>query len=161
VAISGDLAESFTLHKLADALRARYPAHVGFVQMHKLKFYEDLNPEPEESSPAIQISGLSRAEWRKLQEERQDDTRYIITVVKAIWDALNTSQQQWLMFEMLYAIDRNQEGKIRKRDVVEYAPIVEHLGVHWRQQGVLPDLLNDDYPIALPAPPADHDVPDF
>jgi hypothetical protein len=155
-----NLFESHDLRKLAEALKARYHTHIGFVDLVRVAFYEDADPdvEPDLSnvSAALAISGISRAEWRRLQYDKNDPRRYVITSTKAIWDVLTPQQQQWLMFDALFSIDADQEGRIRKHDVREHSCIAEHLGVHWRGSVELPDLLGP-MPEVLPPPPAGHD----
>ena len=159
-----NLVESYQLRVLAETLKARYHAHIGYVDLDRIVFYEDADPEADEpdiedleSTPAIELSGLARTEWRRRQYDKGDNTRYIITAQKAIWDALSEQQRQWLMFEMLFSVDADQEGKVRKHDVKEHSCIVEHLGVHWRESAELPDLLGGEYPLSLPPPPPGHD----
>jgi hypothetical protein len=62
------------------------------------------------------------------------------------------------LFECLYSIEPGCEGKIRKADISEHAPIIEFFassstGIHWRKcDGELPNLLGT-VPLPIPLPP--------
>jgi hypothetical protein len=61
------------------------------------------------------------------------------------------------MFDTLYSIGVENDGKIRGKDVFEHGVIAEYLGVYWRKNPDLPSLLNSPEPLPLPPPPSLHD----
>ena len=146
--------ESEDLKLYATKLKETYYLHLGHVDLDTIYFAEKHGDSPKKTN-TIELFGVNNPSVRQLL---RGDKNYALTVWKDRWDELHPHTQLWLLFEMLYSIEPGSEGRIKKPDIVEHAPIIEffalsNVGIHWKRcDGELPNLLGSS-PLAIPLPP--------
>ena len=155
------LAEAVELRDLTEKVIARYPSHIGYIKLDGIEFYWDERTNQSAKAPVISITGLGSSAFRKLLTERQEEVRYVVVASRVKWEDIDLVMQPWLMMDLLYCIDADQEGKLRKRDCIEHAWMVEKYGPYWRDSSaaLIDDMFATPHPPALPPPPPNHDVP--
>lgn len=144
--------ESTQLRVLAHQLRERYYLHLGHVDLDTVFFAEKTGDKPKKAG-IIELGGVKSPWLRQVLERSANHQRYCIAAWGNDWGFLDDTVKEWLLFDMLYSIDPDAEGAIRKRDVVEHGVIASYLGVYWREETVLPSLLSSPEPLNIPPPP--------
>lgn len=148
--------ESVNLFALARQLQERYYLHLGYIDMDVIYFADKIGDKPVKA-PVIEVSGV-RSSWvRQILSNTANNKLYCIAVWFSEWSELPYNQQEWLMFDTLYSIGVENDGKIKSKDVCEHGVIADYLGVYWRQNNDLPSLLNSPEPLPIPPPPSLHD----
>lgn len=150
--------ESEELKMYAEKLKDFYYLHLGHVDLNTIYFGEKHGDSPKKGN-TIELFGVNNPSVRQLL---RGDKNYALTIWKERWDELHPHTQLWLLFECLYSIEPGCEGKIKRPDITEHAPIIEYfalsnIGIHWRKcDGELPNLLGT-IPLPIPLPPDDEE----
>lgn len=144
--------ESYELAKLASDLQDRYRYELGHVDLDMIYFAEKIG-EKSKSAKIVDVSGITSA-WLKqlLSTAGKNNKLYCLAAWSQEWGQLSPANKQWFVFNCLYSISLENDGKLRKPDVQGYGPIVEFLGPYWASRKDLPDMLNGD-PLGIPPPP--------
>jgi len=151
------LVDSEELKNLSIKLIDFYYLHLGHVDIERIYFAEKIGELPKKVN-TLELYGVTNAAVRQLLSKMGGQQNYCLTVWKDAWDALHPNTQLWLLFDALYSIEPGCNGKIKRPDIIEHAPIIEffsisNIGVHWRKcDGELPCLLGES-PLAIPLPP--------
>lgn len=150
--------ESEELKDLSTQLKEFYYLHLGHVDLEKIYFAEKVAEEMPRKANALEILGITHSAVRQLLAKSGGNQNYCITVWRERWNELHPNTRLWLLFDALYSIEPGCEGRLKRPDVVEHAPIIEYfamsdIGVHWRKSdGELPCLLGT-VPLPIPLPP--------
>jgi hypothetical protein len=144
--------ESYELADIASQLQKRYMYELGHVDLDCIYFAEKIG-EKGKKAQVVSISGIN-SPWLKqlLSKADKHNKLYCLSAWSQEWGQLSPAQKQWGVFDMLYSVALENNGKLRKCDVVGHGPIIEFLGPYWRFRKDLPDMLNDD-PLGIPPPP--------
>lgn len=149
--------ESPELKDLAQRLKDRYYMHIGHSDLDAIYFTEK-DGEPPQKHNTAEIQGITSPPIRKMLEMLGGTYFYCIHIWKNDWENIHPNTREWLMFEMLYSVDPNNNGKVRQKDIVEFGPIAEffandEIGLRWRNKdGELPELLGRQV-LPIPLPP--------
>jgi hypothetical protein len=151
--------EAPELRTLAEKLKDRYPLYIGHADLDMIYFAEmtEDTDKPKPKKSVMTLQGLSAA-WVKqlLQKDIKIDKRYCLAVWAEEWLEFEPAMQEWLMFDALYAVSPECDGKVRKRDVQEFGFICEFLGPYWRGgETDLESLLMSTDPLPIPVPPCE------
>jgi len=145
--------ESVNLYTLARELQEKYYLHLGYIDMDAIYFADKIGDKPVKAS-VIDISGI-RSQWvREVLSHTSSNKLYCIGTWFTEWSELPYNQQEWLMFDTLYSIGVENDGKLRARDVFEHGVIADFLGVYWRDNKEVPSLLSASEPLPIPPPPS-------
>lgn len=148
--------ESVNLRALARELKERYFLHLGYVDLEAIYFAEKIGEKPVKS-PIMDLSGIKSPWVRQLLIQHSSNTRYCLATWLTEWSELPVAQQEWMMFDALYSVGPENDGKIRTKDVHEHGIIADFLGVYWRNDKEVPSLLRSKDPLPIPPPPIDHE----
>lgn len=154
--------ESPEIRMLAEAIKDRYYLYVGHVDLDTVHFAEITGAAKPKKAKVGEISGISSPWVRQLIISLGNSRLYCMAVWSEEYEELSPASREWLVFEALYSIHPECDGKLRKPDVVEHGPIVEYfastnVGLYWRKAEILPSLLSGDAPLPIP-PPAFEDA---
>lgn len=141
--------ESINLLIMARELREAYYLHLGQVDLDQIYFVEK-HGEPTKSAKDIEVQGVKSGWVKRLLEAMTPPRIYCVSVWSDIWAQLSDSKRQWLLFDALYSINPEMDGKTRAKDVVEHGVIADFAGLYWRQQDILPNMLSGE---SLPIKP--------
>ncbi len=135
--------ESEELKEIAAQLRTRYYSLIGHVQLDKI-FFAFKGGETNEDF-MYEVQGL-KSDWIKYTS---DNPMYCIAYSYDYFAKISPALQQWTMLECLFACDSEMNGKIKRKEISEYATFVktlEDLGqsIDWRANMHLPALLEDE-----------------
>jgi len=148
--------ESVNLFALARQLQERYYMHLGYIDMDAIYFADKIGDKPAKA-PVIEVSGV-RSQWvRQILSHTSNHKLYCIAAWFTEWSELPYNMQEWLMFDTLYSIGVENDGKMRSKDVFEHGVIADFLGVYWRKDNEIPSLLGSPDPLPIPPPPSEHD----
>ena len=159
-----EYSESPEIKELATKLKDRYYLHLGHVELDLVYFAEKTGSKPKKGRVG-EISGISNAWVKQILSQFGNNQQYCLSVWTAEWEALSPGMREWLIFDALYSIKPEQDGKLRKPDVSEHGPILEFMmgqgiGYLWRNgESDLPSLLGDT-PLAIPLPADTSDTSD-
>jgi hypothetical protein len=144
--------ESLDLYELAFKLQDRYRYELGHVDLELIYFAEKIGEKGKKAKIA-EVSGITSA-WLKqlLSKAGKNNKLYCLAVWSQEWGQLSPAQQQWAIFNSLYSISLENDGKLRKPDVQGHGPIIEFLGPYWQARKDLPDMMSGD-PLGIPPPP--------
>lgn len=148
--------ESVNLRSLARELQERYFLHLGYIDMNAVYFAEKIGEKPAKAQ-VMELSGIKSPWVRQLLAEHSSNTQYCLAAWLTEWSELPYPQQEWFMFDALYSIGAENDGKVRGKDVCEHGIIADFLGVYWRKDNDLPSLLLSQDPLPIPPPPIEHD----
>lgn len=148
--------ESVNLFALAKQLQERYYLHLGYINLDAIYFADKIGDKGAKQ-PVIDVSGV-RSPWvRQLLNSVANTKMYCVAAWFTEWSELPYNQQEWLMFDTLYSIGVENDGKMRGKDVFEHGVIADFLGVYWRKDLEIPSLLMSKDPLPIPPPPSTHD----
>ena len=147
--------ESINLYALARQLQERYYLHLGHVDLDVIYFADKTGDKPPKAS-VIEASGVRSGWVQQILNQNASHKRYCIAAWFVEWSELSFNKQEWLMFDALYSIGIENDGKLRVRDVVEHGVIADFLGVYWRSDDEIPSLLQSKDPLPIPPPAAIH-----
>lgn len=144
--------ESYELAELASKLQERYRYELGHVDLELIYFAEKIG-EKSKKAKIVEVSGITSA-WLKqlLSKAGKNNKLYCLSAWSQEWSELTPAQQQWGVFNSLYSISLENDGKLRKQDVQGHGPIIEFLGPYWESSNDLPDMLSGDA-LGIPPPP--------
>jgi len=153
--------ESMSLKNMAEQLVDKYNIYLGYIDIENIFFASIDGVKPPKASP-IFISGVASKWVRQILGKIPNGQLYCIAIWESEWESLWKSKQEWLLFDCLLCVGRNNDGSLRKRDCNEWAIIVEYLGPYWRIKDdvELPSLLDSPDPLPIPMPlidPEDED----
>jgi hypothetical protein len=151
-------ADSINLYVLARELQEAYYDHIGHVDLESIYFAEKhTENEKPKKAKVCEISSISSAWIRQLFQKHNLHKSYCLSVWAEDWGRLTSTEQQWFMFDLLYSVAPDGNGKLRKPDVQEHGPLCEFLGPYWRKNTItLPSMLGTD-PLPIPPPPLNQD----
>ncbi len=136
--------DSPELKQLAEEMKERYYEYLGQVDIDVIDFTEKTGTMPKKAKTG-------------------NDKLYNLAVWGEAWDDLAPSTREWLVFKMLYSLDPESAGKVRKPDVNEFGIMIEYfcsigIGPHWEKaDGQLPSLMDGASPLPIPLPPLEQD----
>lgn len=144
--------ESYELAELASKLQDRYRYELGHVDLELIYFAEKLG-EKGKKARVVDVVGITSA-WLKqlLSKAGKNNKLYCLSAWSQEWGELSPAQKQWAIFNSLYSISLENDGKLRKPDVQGHGPIIEFLGPYWQARQDLPDMLSGDA-LGIPPPP--------
>jgi hypothetical protein len=144
--------ESHELYEIASKLQDRYRYELGHVDLDLIFFAEKLGAKGKKAK-VVDISGIN-SPWLKqlLSKAGKNNKLYCLSAWGQEWGQYTPAQKHWFVFDCLYSIAPENNGKLRKPDVVGHGPIIELLGPYWTASNVLPDMLSGDA-VAIPPPP--------
>lgn len=143
------------LRDTAERLKEMYYLYIGHIDIASIQFAEIEGKKPKTASP-VELSGMS-AEWLKQMHLSQKDGKmYCVAAWTEEYEALSPSMREWTLFEALLYIHPENNGKKRKADVVGFGPMIQYLGVYWKDRTDMPSMLADG-PVPMIPPPLDQD----
>jgi hypothetical protein len=149
--------ESPALRNLAEKLKERYYPYLGHADLDNIYFCELDGVKPK-AAPICSLDGLSKGWVRDLLVlSKGDPKHYCISVWSAEWENLSQSHIEWYMFKALFMVGDNNDGKIRKPDILDFGFILEYFvangySAKWETEKELPSLLNSKLPLPIPLP---------
>jgi hypothetical protein len=114
------------------------------------------------NAPPYIMSGLTQSWARGILQSLGNGKIYCLGVWSDLWEELEQSKKEWIIFRCLYSISPSQDGKIRSFDVQDYGFITEYfvragIGPYWMLKDGLPSLLEGSHALPLILPMEDDD----
>jgi hypothetical protein len=114
------------------------------------------------NAPPYIMSGLTQSWARVILQSLGNGKVYCLGVWSDLWEELEQSKKEWIIFRCLYSISPSQDGKIRSFDVQDYGFITEYFvragfGPYWMLKDGLPSLLDGSHALPLILPMEDDD----
>ena len=154
--MQNDYTESLEILNLAKQLQEKYSAFIGYVDLDLVAFALVDGYKPK-NAKVSQMSGITQAWVRDIlfNKFNTKGKLYCLSVWSELWDELEQSKKEWVVFKSLYSISPDLDGKIRATDVQDYGFIIEYFirsgfGPYWESKDSLPSLLSQDLPLILP-----------
>lgn len=151
-----EFVESKEVKEIANQLQEKYSPFIGYVNLDDIYFAEMIGYKPKNAAP-YKMSSITQAWVREIVSSNEKLKTYCIAVYQDLWDELEKSKKEWIVFKCLYSVSPQGDGKIRNFDVMDYGFIVEYfvrvgIGPYWENKDNLPSLLsgNNTLPLILP-----------
>lgn len=147
--------ESKANYELAKELQEKYFPFIGYVNLDEIYFAEMIGYKSKKALP-YQMSGITQSWVREILSSQSQMKYYCLSVHQDLWEELEESKKQWIIFKCLYSVSPQGEGKIRSFDVTDYGFIIEYFvrtgfGPYWEMKDNLPSLLGKDtLPLVIP-----------
>ena len=122
---------------LADKLIAKHPTVLDGITTSNITCYAVTNIEPKDGKDPFVMKSV---EYPLRLEIPYD---YYVTINKQAWDSLNKKHQLALVMRILFAIDREEPGKLITPDLKDYSILNRSLGPDYLTSPDVPDLLED------------------
>lgn len=122
---------------LAEKLIARHPTVLDGISVANLTCYAITNIEPKDGKEPFSIKAVDYP----LRLEVPFD--YFVTINKQAWDEMNKKHQLAMVMRILFAIDREEPGKILPPDLKDFSVLNRTLGPDYLMNSEIPDLLED------------------
>jgi len=157
--------ESPEIKDIATKLKERYYLYIGHVDLDVIYFAEitSENGKPKKAKLG-QLEGVSSAWLKQKMIEDKKGVLYCLSVWAEEWDGLDPASREWFLFDLLYSVSGECDGKVRKPDISEHGIIMQYMhqagvGTYWRTlEKPLPSLLSSVDPLPIPLPPTDEDA---
>lgn len=145
------------IRETAQKIYERYYDYLGTIDMDTIVFVSQTGTLPK-SAKVAELKPIRDPYMKQRLSEFGEDVHYCFYVWDELWQELLPEKQELHIFDALYSIPPGGNGKIRPRDVVEHGIICEFFGPYWRNQDIVPSLLDSEDPLPIPLPPDTEDM---
>ena len=156
-----DFLESQECLNIAQQLVEKYYMFVGYVDLNLVHFVE-MDGYKSKNSPPYIMSGITQSWAKDILRSVGSSKIYCFGVWSELWEELEQSKKEWIIFRALYSISPTLDGKIRTFDVQDYGFITEYFvrtgfGPYWMEKENLPSLRKGSETLPLVIPLSDND----
>lgn len=151
-----EFVESSEITNIAKQLQEKYYPFIGYINLDEI-FFSEMIGYKSKNAPVYQMSGLTQAWAREILLAEKKNKCYCLAVWQELWEELEQSKKEWIVFKCLFMVSPQGDGKIRPYDVNDFGFIVEYFvkagfGPYWELKENLPSLLsgNDTLPLVIP-----------
>jgi hypothetical protein len=153
--------ESIECKEISEKLVSKYYPFIGYVNLDLVHFVE-MDGYKGKNAPPYIMSGLTQSWARGILQSLGNGKVYCLGVWSDLWEELEQSKKEWIIFRCLYSISPSLDGKIRTFDVQDYGFITEYFvrsgfGPYWMSKEGLPSLLEGSHALSLILPMEDDD----
>ena len=153
--------ESQECFNIAQQLVEKYYMFVGYVDLNLIHFVE-MDGYKGKNSPPFIMSGITQSWAKDIIRSFGSGKIYCFGVWSELWEEIEQSKKEWIIFRALYSVSPSLDGKIRTFDVQDYGFITEYFvrngfGPYWMEKENLPSLLKGSDTLSLVIPLSDND----